>query len=114
MTETLLAKPKLLPGYIDCAVGESYSVKAALTKHFDLSSYTISYSESLYEYPFSNGYPDLVKLLEEKHQAPVIITNGATQGLAASFFALNKMGKVWARCQGHPYSFLGALSKIRI
>jgi aspartate/methionine/tyrosine aminotransferase len=44
------------------------------------------------EYPSPNGYSTLVKLLEDKYQSPVIVTNGAKQALGASFYMLHKLG----------------------
>jgi aspartate/methionine/tyrosine aminotransferase len=93
MTDILLAKPKLSEGWIDCATGESHIVREALINAFDLDSsiYHSKYNKMEYQPP--NGYDPLVKLLENKHQAPVIITNGAKQALSASFYALHKIGK---------------------
>ena len=95
MTDILLAKPKLPEGWIDFSVGEPHIVKEALFKSLgwapfggcDLDDPKKS------EYPPPNGYEPLVKLLEDKYQAPVIITNGAKQALGAAFYALRKMGK---------------------
>src|ERR1019366_1489005 len=97
MTTMLLAKQNLPEGYIDCAVGEAHIVRDTLFKTFGinyLSGVCMTSFEDKSEYPPPNGYKPLVKFLEEKHQAPIIITNGAKQGLAATFYALRKMGKV--------------------
>lgn len=94
MSDILLSKPKLPAGWIDFSVGEPHIVREALFKTFDIkSSYLVHLkSEKKSEYPPANGFAPLVKLLEDKHQAPVIITNGAKQALAASFYALHKRG----------------------
>lgn len=89
MTDILLSKPKLPPDYIDLSVGEATLIKQALFKVVKPFS---SCNAEIYNYPNPNGYEPLVKLLEEKHQAPVIITNGAKQALAASFWLLSKLG----------------------
>lgn len=93
MTDILLAKPQLPPDWIDVSVGEPHVVRENLIKVFDLSVYELPNIPHMYEYPMPNGYKPLVQLLEEKHHAPVIITNGAKQALGATFFALQRMGK---------------------
>jgi len=93
MNDILLAKPNLPDGWIDMSVGEPHVVRDTLLKVFDLSVWELPQVAHMYEYPASTGYAPLVKLLEDKHQAPVIITNGAKQGLGAVFYALQKMGK---------------------
>jgi aspartate/methionine/tyrosine aminotransferase len=91
MSNLLLAKPELPDGWLDCSVGEPHIVRENLIKAFDLSAYELPNIPHMYEYPMPNGYKPLVQLLEEKHKAPVIITNGAKQALGACFYALNQM-----------------------
>jgi aspartate/methionine/tyrosine aminotransferase len=91
MTDILLAKPQLPPDWIDVSVGEPHVVRENLIKIFDLSVYELPSVPHMHEYPEPMGYKPLVKLLEEKHHAPVIITNGAKQALGACFYALNQM-----------------------
>lgn len=93
MSDILLAKPKLPPDWMDCSVGEPHVVRDILISIFGLEGYTLPQPEHCWEYPAPTGYQPLVKLLEDKHQAPVIITNGAKQALGASFHALKCMGK---------------------
>ncbi len=93
MSDILLAKPILPPDWIDVSVGEPHVVREHLLDVFDLSVYELPKVSHMYEYPAPNGYKPLVQLLEEKHKAPVIITNGAKQGLGACFYALKQMGK---------------------
>jgi aspartate/methionine/tyrosine aminotransferase len=95
MSKILLALPKLDDGWLDVSVGESHLVRHALFKVFDdfpiqLIDLTTTRKS---EYQSPNGYAPLVKLLEDKHQAPVVITNGAKQGLGAVFSTLQKLGK---------------------
>jgi|ERR1700722_824191 len=95
MSDKLLSKPKLPEGWIDFSVGEPHVVREKFvnTFGFDKSYFTYTTCKEACEYPPPNGYEPLVKLLEEKHQAPVIITNGAKQALGASFYAMKKTGK---------------------
>lgn len=98
MSNLLLAIPKLDPSWIDLSVGEAHIVRHALFNTLDLYRSQSALSVDLYsnnkcEYQSPTGYPLLVKFLEDKHQAPVVITNGAKQALGAVSYALNKMGK---------------------
>jgi aspartate/methionine/tyrosine aminotransferase len=92
MSDILLAKPKLPPDWIDVSVGEPYVVREALFETFDVKGWQIPEVEHGWEYPPSNGYAPLVDALQYKHQAPVVVTNGAKQALAATFYAIKKMG----------------------
>lgn len=94
MTDILLAKPKLPPDWIDVSVGEPHLVRDNLFKIFQLEEeLTISRLKmDDLVYPPPNGLPALVKHLEDKHGAPVIVTNGAKQALGAVFYALKKLG----------------------
>jgi aspartate/methionine/tyrosine aminotransferase len=95
MSDMLLAKPKLPPGFIDCSVGEPYIIRDNLIETFQLSEEPAFGALPMREfvYPYPNGYEPLVQLLEEKHKAPIVVTNGAKQALGAVFYALKKMGK---------------------
>jgi aspartate/methionine/tyrosine aminotransferase len=93
MTDMLLARPKLDASFIDVSVGEAHILRENLIKVFDLSVYEVPRHPHMFEYPFPTGFAPLVQLLEDKYKAPVIITNGAKQALAASFFALKQIGK---------------------
>jgi aspartate/methionine/tyrosine aminotransferase len=95
MSKILLAKPKLSDGWIDTSVGEAHIVRDALFKAFD--NFTLHMvdlaTKHKSEYQDPAGFPPLVKFLEDKYQAPVVITNGAKQALSASFYVLQKLGK---------------------
>jgi aspartate/methionine/tyrosine aminotransferase len=95
MSEILLAKPKLPEGWIDFSVGEPHVVREKFMEifGFDKTYFTFTTCKGSCEYPPPNGYGPLVKLLEEKHGAPVVITNGAKQALGASFYAMKRIGK---------------------
>lgn len=97
MTDALLSKPELPEGFIDCSVGEAHIVREKLFEVFDCSVYELPKVPHMYEYPPYKGYKPLVQLLENKHGYPVIITNGAKQGLAACFYVLKQKG--WNYCQ---------------
>ena len=99
MSDLLLAKPQLPADFIDTSVGEAHLVKDTLIEVFDLKDeFKIGYmSPKDLSYPSPNGYLPLVKHLEEQFQAPVIITNGAKQGLGAIFYSLKKLG--WNNCR---------------
>jgi aspartate/methionine/tyrosine aminotransferase len=92
MTEILLAKPVLPPGFIDVSVGEPHVVREILDDVFDLHPYDLPDVKHMHEYPPPHGHEPLVRLLEEKHGAPVVITNGAKQALGATFYALKQLG----------------------
>lgn len=95
MSEILLAKPVLPPGFTDVSVGEPHVVREVLDQVFDLHPYDLPDVKHMHEYPPPHGYEPLVKLLEEKHGAPVVITNGAKQALGAVFYALKQS---WNYC----------------
>lgn len=97
MADILLAKPNLPEGWIDCSVGEPHVVRENLVKIFELSVYELPNVPKMYEYPLPNGYGPLVQLLEKKHKAPVVITNGAKQALGACFYVLKKID--WNHCE---------------
>ena len=92
MTDLLLAKRKLSTEHIDLAVGEAAVVKQSLAKYFDIYEVPRLSIEDL-EYPDPAGYAPLVELLQDKYGGQIVITNGAKQGLGASFYSLLKMGK---------------------
>jgi len=89
----LLAKSKLPDDYIDASIGEAHVVRDALLSIFDVSAIDLPKDKGIFEYQEPQGYKPLVQLLEAKHQAPVIIVNGAKQGLGAICYALKQLGK---------------------
>ena len=99
-------------GTIDLAIGESATVRHALASNFDLDSFTFKVSNDTATYQPPNGYKPLVDLLETKYNAPIIITNGAKQGLAASFYAFNKMGKTRLGMRSPYWALIPPLAKI--
>lgn len=104
MTDVLLAKPKLPPDWIDVSVGEPHLVRDTLFKVFQIEDELkighLKVDDLVY--PAPTGYAPLVRHLEDKHGAPVIITNGAKQALGAVFYALRMMGKEYVAMKS-PY-----------
>lgn len=111
MSNLLLAKPKLPDGWLDTSVGEPYAIKDALSKYVELDKGYFTVDPHSWEYPEPNGYKPLVQLLEDKYQAPVIITNGAKQGLGAIFYALNKMGYIRIGMKAPYWALIPPLAK---
>jgi aspartate/methionine/tyrosine aminotransferase len=93
MNDILLAKPTLPPGVIDTSVGEPYVIREKLFEVFDMKDWKLPTIDHLWEYVNPQGYKPLIDLLEWKHNAPVVVTNGAKNALGATFYALKKMGK---------------------
>lgn len=98
MSDLLLAQPNLPSDFIDTSVGEANLVRSNLISTFNLSGELSLGKLKINDlvYPTPIGYSPLVKFLENKYHAPVIITNGAKQGLGAAFYSLKKMG--WNYC----------------
>lgn len=90
--DILLAKPILPSDFIDCSVGEPYLIRDNLSSLFPLNSFGKSFSNKELEYQRPNGFKQLVDFLEEKHQAPVIICNGAKQAVGSLLYAIKKNG----------------------
>src|SRR5579885_2094200 len=117
MTDLLLAKPELSPDFIDLSVGEANIVRHNFFRYFPqfCNSNILGLNQDLsindLEYQPPSGFKPLVKLLEEKHKAPVVITNGAKQALAAAFYALKKRGFVSVCLQPIHWCLLPALAK---
>lgn len=74
---------------IDLRIGEARAIREITTSLFDLHNVHITMKSCDWEYQ-SYGYQPLVKFLEEKHSAPVVITNGANQALHATMYALKQ------------------------
>jgi aspartate/methionine/tyrosine aminotransferase len=111
MTDILLAKPKLPPDWIDVSVGEAHVVREALYSIFNVENYRMR-SVPRMEYPLPTGYEPLVRFLEDRYGAPVVITNGAKQGLSAAFYALQCMGKQTVGMRSPYWALLPPLLKI--
>jgi aspartate/methionine/tyrosine aminotransferase len=93
MSDILLAKSNLDADVIDAAVGEAHIVRDTFLSIFDISGFDLPPANKIWEYQEPQGYKPLIKLLEDRYQAPVIICNGAKQGLGSCFYALKQLGK---------------------
>jgi aspartate/methionine/tyrosine aminotransferase len=91
MSDILLAKPKLGVGWIDCSVGESHLIRESVFSAYDIDTTKLDAGLS-WEYPLPEGERELTEILSKRYNAPVVITNGAKQGLGAAFYALKKLG----------------------
>ena len=91
-----LQKLLLGPDWIDLSFGEPKVVMSALYRQLnrfgDPFKMPAIYDLPTWEYQQANGKPDLVKILEKKYAARVVICNGAKQALAASSFAFRSKG----------------------
>lgn len=76
---------------IDLRIGEARLLRDLTCKLFDLRKLSLDMEPDDWEYQ-SNGYKPLVRFLERKYGAPVIITNGANQALHAATYALKHKG----------------------
>jgi aspartate/methionine/tyrosine aminotransferase len=76
---------------LDLRIGEARIIRDITCRLFDLKRLTTEMNPIDWEYQ-SNGYLPLVKFLENKHNAPIIITNGANQALHACVYALKHKG----------------------
>lgn len=87
-------RKELPKDWIDLGIGEARSVRRAFENTFGFGFDMFQHVDRnlLFEYQPPAGLPALVDHLEKKHQAPVIVTSGAKQGLCASFDALRRLG----------------------
>ncbi len=91
-----LQKVILGPDWIDLSFGEPKVVMEALFRQLnrfgDPFKMPTLYDLPKWEYQPAAGKPDLVKVLEEKYDAKVVVCNGAKQALAASLYSFKKSG----------------------
>jgi aspartate/methionine/tyrosine aminotransferase len=83
---------------IDLSTNDPSLIREALFRHFNINdgrAYEMIVPSNINEYSHQphTGYAPFVKYLEDKHKAPVVITNGAKQALSAVCYALFKMDK---------------------
>jgi aspartate/methionine/tyrosine aminotransferase len=96
MDDIKLQKVILGPDWIDLSFGEPHVVMEAL--HAQLNRVSASFKmPDIFEmkqwtYQPANGTPELTKLLEEKYDAKVVVTNGAKQALAATLYSFKQRG----------------------
>lgn len=92
MSDSKLQKVILGPDWIDMSFGEPKVVANALFKQLNCvgTSFNMPKMQDLrnWEYPPASGKPDLVKLLEDRHGARVVVTSGGKQALDSALRAL--------------------------
>lgn len=94
MSDAKLQKINLGKDWLDLSYGEPISVQQELLKQIN------KYNNSLkmpsvsdlkdWTYQPAAGKPDLIKILEDKYDAKVVVSNGAKQALAASLYSFKK------------------------
>lgn len=96
MSDAKLQKVILDPDWIDMSFGEPKVVTNALYKQLNCVGTSFKMPEMKdirnWEYPPASGKPELVKLLEDRHEARVIITSGGKQALDSALRALYQHG----------------------
>lgn len=95
----LLAKTDLPEGFIDAAIGEPDIIGShfmnVIGPHIpNVGIMSMLDRSELRQYPYPSGHKELVSILSERFQAPVVITNGAKQGLAACFYAVHHADQI--------------------
>lgn len=95
--DVLMARTQLPKDHIDLGIGEPHILREAVLKCFnlnaiDMAKFDFSNLQQPWEYAPPNGYPALVKLLEERYNAPVVVTIGAKHGIFAALHALRQTG----------------------
>lgn len=82
--------PNSLPP-IDLCTGNTPIIRDVSIKLFELDQFITDMKPTDWDYQVA-GYQPLIQYLENKHNAPVLITNGATQALHAACWALARKG----------------------
>jgi len=88
--DLVLARNPLPEGTINLTIGEPDIIKRALEKTLTTFGETLNYrfDPRNSKYPPAAGTDELKQFLSFKYQKPVVITNGAKQGLSAAIYAL--------------------------
>lgn len=96
MSDAKLQKVILGPDWIDMSFGEPKVVASALYRQLNCVSTSFKMPEikdlRSWEYPPASGKPELVKLLEDRHGARVVVTSGGKQALDSALRALHAFG----------------------
>jgi len=90
--DVLMARTHLPADHIDLGIGEPHQLRELVLQTFDLDELSFESLPKIWEYAPPNGYGPLVKLLEERHQAPVVMTVGAKHGIFAALHAVRQHG----------------------
>jgi len=91
-----LQKLLLGPDWIDLSFGEPKVVMSALFRQLnrfgDPFKMPTIHDLPKWEYQPAAGKPDLVKILEEKYDAKIVVCNGAKQALASAMYSFKRHG----------------------
>lgn len=87
----VLVRRSFSSDWFDLGVGEASLVREAFFETYGPIKLNLTDNE-VWNYQAPHGYKALVRALESKYNAPVIITCGAKQGLNAAFYSLRKRG----------------------
>lgn len=93
---------------ISLCVGEARCIRDITLKLFEIDNFTASLNSDNWDYQTA-GYEPLLKFLERKYSAPVIITNGANHALYAVMQVLKNKGR---KNLGFRIPFWGRIPKI--
>lgn len=87
-----MARTRIPSDFIDLGIGEPHFLREAVTAVHDVGSFRFDEVPRIWEYAPPHGYDGLVRLLEERHGAPVVVTIGAKHGIFAALHALHQEG----------------------
>lgn len=95
-SDAKLQKLSLGPDWIDLSFGEPKVVMEALFRQLNRMGTPLPmptlYDIPKWEYQPAAGKPDLVKILEDRHNEKVVICNGGKHALAAALYAFRQNG----------------------
>lgn len=95
---------------IDLRLGEARNIRHITCELFDLECANLNFDPTDWDYHHL-GYRPLVEMLEDQYNAPVVITNGALQGLHAAIYALKCWGCKNTACRIPYWSRLAEIVK---
>ena len=90
--EMRLARVDLGEGWIDLGYGEPIIIQDILHNYISPGCLPDNGTLLNSQYQPPKGMKAFIDFLEAKYQAKVVVTNGAKQGIAATMYALKKMG----------------------
>ena len=97
---------------IDLALGEASIIRENFVASFGLENqlFTTELCPASCAYPPPKGHAPLVKMLEDIHEAPVIICNGAKQALAAVMYSMLRSNKKFLGYKSPYWSYIPQLA----
>lgn len=87
-----MARTRLPADFIDLGIGEPHYLRDVVTAVHDVREFRFDTMPRVWEYAPPTGYDPLVRALEERHGAPVVVTIGAKHGIFAALHALHCEG----------------------